>query len=50
MKEEDQEGVCNPNFEIDYGNGETDGLDSKYENDNEMTEYMILQRLWILKM
>ncbi|KAK2160140.1 hypothetical protein LSH36_139g03021 [Paralvinella palmiformis] len=37
-EEEDQEeeGVT-PNFKIDYDNGDDDGLDSEYENNNEIT-------------
>ena len=40
-----------PNFEIDYHNGDNNGLDKEYEydNDNEMTEDEVLQRLRILK-
>ena len=48
-EEEDQEeeGVT-PNFKIDYDNGDDDGLDSEYENNNEITVDEVVQRLWIL--
>ena len=50
MKVEDQkEEDVIPYFEIDDDNVDDHGLNSEYENGNEMTKDEGLQRLWILK-
>jgi len=38
-----------PNFEIGDDNDDANGLEYEYENDNEMTEDEVLQRLWTFK-